>query len=94
MRTPSTLPFFLAVMFLAGQIFAAEFHVAPAGSDENAGTAQAPFATVQKARDAARNVTRGEDETVTIFIHGGDYYVNEPIRFTKDDKNLKISNWR
>ncbi|MBR0191498.1 MAG: right-handed parallel beta-helix repeat-containing protein [Thermoguttaceae bacterium] len=93
MRTSSPLPFFLAVMFLAGQIFAAEFHVAPAGSDENAGTAQAPFATVGKARDAARNVTRGEDETVTIFIHGGDYYVTEPIRFTKDDKNLKITNW-
>ena len=32
--------------------FAAEFHVAPDGNDANPGTADKPFATIAKARDA------------------------------------------
>lgn len=34
--------------------FAAEFFVAPSGDDENPGTRQKPFATLEKARDAVR----------------------------------------
>ncbi len=46
---------------------AAEFHVAPGGSDSNAGTAAAPVATVAQAIQRA-----GPGET--CILHGGDYF--------------------
>ena len=35
-------------------LHAADFHVAPRGSDANPGTEAQPFATLQRARDAVR----------------------------------------
>lgn len=40
-----------AAFLLAGPLFAADYHVAPSGADNNSGTAAAPFATIQKAAD-------------------------------------------
>lgn len=50
--------------------FAANHYVAPSGSDSNAGTIDAPFASVQRAPEAARP---GD----TVFIRGGTYMMNE-----------------
>ncbi|MDH7504119.1 MAG: hypothetical protein QHJ82_15585, partial [Verrucomicrobiota bacterium] len=36
----------------------ADFHVSPAGSDSNPGTASSPFATLERARDAVRELKR------------------------------------
>jgi len=41
---------------LVGISHAAEFHVAPEGNDANPGTRNAPFATLEAARDAVRNL--------------------------------------
>lgn len=49
---------------------AAEYYVAPAGSDDAAGTIDAPFATVQRAQKA----TAPGD---TVFIRGGVYRMTE-----------------
>lgn len=48
---PAALLLSLALTPLA---HAGEFHVSPAGDDANPGTAQKPFATIEKGRDAAR----------------------------------------
>lgn len=47
-----------------------EFYVSPAGSDGGAGTLQSPFATVQRAQEAA---APGD----TVFIRGGTYRPTE-----------------
>ena len=58
----------LAGLFAAAplSISAAEFHVAPTGSDSNAGTAISPFGTIQRAEKSA---SPGD----TVLIHGGTY---------------------
>ena len=51
-------PTFLTALLLAlpAWLHAAEFHVAPTGNDANPGTMEKPFATLERARDAARKL--------------------------------------
>jgi acetyl esterase/lipase len=61
---------------------AREFHVAPGGSDADAGTQDKPFATVAGARDAIR-VLRGKSGLprggVTVYLHGGGIPVRRAV---------------
>jgi len=62
---------------------AAEFYVAPTGSDANPGTKGKPFATLARARDAVRDVkSKG---AVTVFVRGGMYYLPETLVFGPQD---------
>ncbi len=62
------------------------FYVAPNGSDANAGSQTAPFATAQRARDAIRALKqRGLQRPVTVFLRGGTYSLAEPLVFTPQD---------
>ena len=65
---------------------AAEFHVAPNGSDTHSGTEASPFASLEKARDAAR-ATPGAD---TILLHGGTYWMEKPLVLTPADSGLTL----
>lgn len=56
---------------------AADLHISPAGRDDQAGTAAAPFATLAKARDAARAFAG--KEAVTIHLADGTYYLPETL---------------
>ncbi|TDC83890.1 right-handed parallel beta-helix repeat-containing protein [Micromonospora sp. KC606] len=58
-----------------------EFHVAPAGDDSWPGTSQRPFATIARARDAAR-ATAGE---VLIQLRAGVHPLTEPLTLTEAD---------
>lgn len=50
------------------------FYVASNGSDSNAGTKEAPFATVIGARNAVREeIRRGLKEPITVSIREGVY---------------------
>ena len=65
---------------------AADFYVAPGGSDANPGTAQRPFATVARARDAVREkVTAGLDHNTLVLIRGGTYQQAETLTFGPQD---------
>jgi hypothetical protein len=50
----------------------ADFFVAPGGDDANPGTKEKPFATLTKARDAARQL--GTNQARRIVVRGGKYY--------------------
>ncbi len=68
------------------------YYVSTEGNDSWAGdTISAPFATIQKARDAIRLIkTRGElTQPVTVYIRGGLYELDEPIVFTPEDSGTK-----
>ena len=65
---------------------AAEFHVAPTGNDANPGTAAKPFATIMKARDAAR-VVPGPN---TIMLAPGRYFNAGTIMLDERDSGLTI----
>ena len=61
------------------------YYVSPDGSDENAGTEEAPFATIQKARDTIRELEVLPEGGVTVYLRGGEYYQDESITFTPED---------
>jgi hypothetical protein len=66
---------------------AAEFHIAPGGNDANPGTELKPFATIERARDAIRELkkTRPLQEPVTVRMAGGIYSIRSELRFGPED---------
>ncbi len=58
----------------------AEFHVAPTGSDANPGTPEKPFATLEKARDAARQA-KGS----TVVLAPGTYRLTKTFELNEKD---------
>jgi len=64
------------------------FHVAPAGDDRQSGTAARPFATLERARDAVRAVTRSNPQgagNVVVEVHPGTYELPRPLELTAED---------
>jgi hypothetical protein len=68
----------------------ADFHVAPDGKDENSGTADAPFATLGRARDAVRKRIRaGLTKDTVVLIRGGVYAQTETLIFGPEDSGTE-----
>jgi len=63
---------------------ALDFVVASEGDDANPGTKERPFATLTRARDAARQAK----EPVTVYLRGGTYYLDKPLVFTAEDSGF------
>ncbi len=61
-----------------------DIYVAPHGSDEGPGTKDAPFATIQKARDTIRTFGAFTKD-VSVYIAPGEYHLKSPLRFTEQD---------
>jgi hypothetical protein len=74
-------------VFAAGSAGAAEYYVSPSGSDTDAGTLAAPFATLSKANEAA---SAGD----TIWVRGGTYFITTQLVLSKsgtsDSNRTKI----
>lgn len=73
-------------LFSTSAASAAVFNVAPDGNDANPGTSRKPFATIAKARDAARAVPGPH----TILLAKGRYFVTDAILFDDRDSGLTI----
>jgi uncharacterized protein YjdB len=66
----------------------AALYVSNAGSDTNAGTEEAPFATLEKARDAIRAMKNGPglpEGGVTVYLREGTYARSASFNLTADD---------
>ncbi len=64
-------------------------YVETTGSDENNGSKDAPFKTVQRAIEAVRAlVAEGLKERVTVYIHKGDYNITN-IVLTEADSGTR-----
>jgi hypothetical protein len=63
----------------------AAYFVAPTGRDANPGTADAPFLTVEKARDAVRTVNASMTGDIYVYLRGGTYRLTAPIAFRPED---------
>ncbi len=76
----------LAVLAFCQPLLAAEFFVAPDGSDKNTGSKRTPFATLEAARDAVRkSIANGMKEDVVVHIGAGNYFIEKPVEF--DDRD-------
>ncbi len=66
----------------------AEFHVSPAGADNQPGTVDRPFRSLEAARDAVRRLKATEGLRaggVTIWLRGGDFLRNQALELTAAD---------
>ena len=65
-------------------------YVSPIGNDSNAGTKEAPLATMSGARDALRRLRGGmpSSESYEVIFAPGEYCVNETIRFDMRDSGV------
>lgn len=72
---------------LSPACLAATFHVAPHGSDTNAGTQAQPLASLEAARDLAR--TAG-DGTHTVRVAAGEYFLDKPLALDARDNGLTV----
>ena len=67
---------------------AAEFTVAPDGSDANPGTEASPFATLVRARDALRELRAKKADPAagaTVTVRGGTYQMAQPLELSAGD---------
>ena len=63
----------------------AVFFVAPDGSDSGDGTIEAPFATLEKARDEVRKINGDMTGDIVVYLRGGDYRLTQPVEFDTRD---------
>ena len=61
----------------------AGFFVAPNGNDAHAGTKVQPFATLEHARDVAR-----QSKGATVSVRGGSYTLEKPLVLTPADSGV------
>jgi MYXO-CTERM domain-containing protein len=76
------------VLVAPGRARAAEYFVAPTGSDTNPGTMASPFATIQKGHDVA---VAGD----TVWLRAGTYKNTRQIRLTRSgtSDSMRIKFW-
>lgn len=67
--------------------WSAELYIAPDGSDHNPGTIEAPFASLEKARDTVREWKKNEatPSAHTIYLRDGKYFLNQSFHLTEAD---------
>lgn len=88
MKTALSLCF--PMLLLAGAATAAEFYVATNGNDANPGTQAKPFATLDRARDAARQArARDPKSGVEVFVRGGTYELAKTFKLTAADSGAE-----
>ncbi|NCC24808.1 MAG: right-handed parallel beta-helix repeat-containing protein [Deltaproteobacteria bacterium] len=56
-----------------------QFWISPTGHDSNPGTANAPFQSLARARDAVRTVGPNLDADIVVNLYGGTYRLTEPL---------------
>jgi hypothetical protein len=84
----------IIALCLGDRATAATFHVAPDGNDANPGTGTKPFATLERARDAVRQLRqRGKTppEGITIQLGAGDYIRANTLELAAADSGTEQS---
>ncbi|MDP3849833.1 MAG: right-handed parallel beta-helix repeat-containing protein [Luteolibacter sp.] len=81
-----------ALAFIATVATAADYYVAPNGSDANPGTQAKPFASPQHARDAIRAAKQqGDRGPFSVQLAGGLYPLTETLALTAEDSGTKAA---
>lgn len=63
----------------------AVFHVAVDGDDEAEGSREHPFATLDRARDAVREINADMTADILVLVESGDYFLPEPFSLESRD---------
>src|SRR5689334_3281015 len=93
-RCPTSAACALLFGLLLAPSVIADFYVSPKGSDAAVGSLEKPFATLEKARDAARASKRSSGdstEPITVWLRGGDYIRTNALLLTAADSGTEKS---
>jgi len=81
----------LAILLSYCTVPSREFFVAQDGSDNNPGTKNKPFATIEKARDEIRKVkSRDLESDLIVYFREGTYFLNKTVVFGTEDAGSSI----
>jgi hypothetical protein len=87
------LSMFVLAIWAARVVLAGDIYVAPTGDDANPGTQEKPLATLARAQRAVRDMKAAragkQPEGITVWLHGGTYYLPEPLVFIAEDSGTK-----
>lgn len=83
MKTTFRLLLATQLLAIAADLRAVDLYVAPNGNDVNPGTKERPFASWERAREAAREAKAGG--AVTVYVRGGHYELAQGLEFTAAD---------
>ncbi|GGG53559.1 discoidin domain-containing protein [Paenibacillus radicis (ex Gao et al. 2016)] len=61
------------------------FYVSPLGDDNNSGTAEAPFRTIEKAKQAVREINQAMTDDIYVYLQDGEYFLNDTLTFDSLD---------
>lgn len=80
-----------ALVSVSATASALDFHVSPTGRDDNPGSADQPFATLTRARDAVRALKAAGPLTAAVHVHvaDGTYALTEPLVLTPEDSGTE-----
>jgi hypothetical protein len=88
-----TVILFLAIILQVLTGNSADFYVSPNGNDSNPGTQENPFATIERAKQAAESSFRqNPNEDCTIWLDQGKYTISKPVVFNAEHFTNKSAN--
>lgn len=82
-KTTACLSFLLLAAGILKLPAQTNYFVSPNGNDNGNGSINAPFQTIEKAQEKARQT----QEDVTIYLRNGKYRLFKPVIFTPEDNN-------
>lgn len=65
------------------------FYVSADGDDSARGTINAPFKTLEKARDTIRALKNKPDGGITVYVRGGTYNIEKTFELTEEDSGTE-----
>lgn len=75
---------FAGVVFKPETVMA-EYYVSTTGNDSNAGTAESPFATIERARDEVRKINDDMSGNIIVHVAEGTYKLSDTLTFDERD---------
>jgi parallel beta helix pectate lyase-like protein len=91
-QAPMLLSTVLTCTFFVTTTTAADFYVSPNGNDAGSGTSDSPFATIERARDAVRQLKTDDGvlkAPVKILLRGGTHRLTQPLELTPEDSGTQ-----
>jgi hypothetical protein len=65
--------------------------VSPDGNDDNNGTIESPFLTLERAKKEVRKLKQGSKEPITVLLRGGTYLLTKTVVFSLEDSGTEGS---
>ncbi len=64
---------------------AGEFYLSPEGSDQNPGTKDSPFKSIERARQAAQEIDKSQPGQTVVYFRDGFYVLEQTVEFGPQD---------